>query len=78
MKKGSFMAMTLMLAVLFVFVAGDARALNPQPEVPSKGQGKTQPKALNPQPEVPSKTKKKKKQKKQTGDKEKSPKSSTQ
>lgn len=30
------------------------KALNPQPEVPSKG-GTTNPKALNPQPEVPSK-----------------------
>jgi hypothetical protein len=37
--------------------------LNPQPEVPSKGE-KMSPKALNPQPEVPSKPKKKKKDEK--------------
>jgi len=40
------------------------KALNPQPEVPSKqgmSAGKGSPKALNPQPEVPSKQKKKKK-----------------
>jgi hypothetical protein len=55
----------LVLAVLLVFVAGDATALNPQPEVPSKGR-KIRPKALNPQPEVPSKQKK---QKKDTGKK---------
>ena len=39
------------------------KALNPQPEVPSKQEisdGKGSPKALNPQPEVPSKQKKKK------------------
>jgi len=39
------------------------KALNPQPEVPSKegmSDGSGSPKALNPQPEVPSKQKKKK------------------
>ncbi len=45
------------------------KALNPQPEVPSKPEahgslagmkGRTNPKALNPQPEVPSKPKTKK------------------
>jgi hypothetical protein len=42
------------------FAATPARALNPQPEVPSKpAQTQLNPKALNPQPEVPSKNKKK-------------------
>ena len=48
----------------------EPKALNPQPEVPSKPKahasleefrGRTDPKALNPQPEVPSKPKAKKK-----------------
>lgn len=51
-------------AALGLALAHRAQALNPQPEVPSKNQGKTNPKALNPQPEVPSKNKKKKKMKK--------------
>ena len=56
---------TLSGAALGLTLAHRAQALNPQPEVPSKNQGKTNPKALNPQPEVPSKDSKKKKKTKQ-------------
>lgn len=60
---------TLLLSIagsaLGLAVARHARALNPQPEVPSKNTGKARPKALNPQPEVPSKDSKKKKKSKQ-------------
>jgi hypothetical protein len=45
---------------LALALAQRAVALNPQPEVPSKQPGKTNPRALNPQPEVPSKEKQKK------------------
>jgi hypothetical protein len=48
------------VTVALAFAATPARALNPQPEVPSKpAPTRLNPKALNPQPEVPSKNQKK-------------------
>jgi hypothetical protein len=52
-KAHCLATVVLALAAMLVLAAGDSMALNPQPEVPSKGQ-KVQSRALNPQPEVPS------------------------
>jgi hypothetical protein len=51
-KLSSFITIT----ALFTMLSGQAYALNPQPEVPSKARPNehTNPNELNPQPEVPS------------------------